>query len=136
MIYLLGVLFAAVFGLGWYQIASAYEREAAIHIQMIATLEEERDAARDEAKIFRNLLFPAVARAENGELASAKAPPSQQSIPDTRPRLRRQGSWKNFFNEVRKLSNTPQQKTDALASALEKQKVPVSTTQEKTHVAS
>jgi hypothetical protein len=146
---LLGLLLGVI-GAGWY----GFERQSAVYEQLLRVLENDRDAARNEAKVFRGLLFPVLNKVEavsedaakrssqpSGEGRNSGSVASSQTAsvsPRRRPRFIPSRVW---FNMLRKNTNTPQKKTDALASALDKQ-VPksvsaqTSSPQEKNYVAS
>jgi hypothetical protein len=123
---------------GWFAVQERGRR----YEQIIKLLEAERDAARNEAKVFRNLSFPAIARAEGaaaeppahatpattpGPRSAAPSRPAIAAVANTAPktldevfasRLR----YRDKFKMVMKLTNSKQQKTNALASALSQQK--------------
>jgi cytochrome c-type biogenesis protein CcmH/NrfG len=120
-----------------------------VYEQLIATVEAERDKAVTDAKVYQRLLFPVLNRVEaglgdanetqqkrfsgEGQIGSASA--SSNPAPQNHALGRRNVPFRKLFNEIRRAGNSSQQKTDALASALAKQKVPT-LTQEKSHVAS
>lgn len=136
--------------------AIAFGGQAAVYERMIRILIADRDRVRRESAVYLGLLCPATRRveAEAGDVAKPQgsvssgegnkptiaAPPGSASVRSTRkpaanPFYRpKRVPFRKFFNDVRKLTNTPQQKTDALAEAIsiarESQKKP----QEKTHV--
>lgn len=115
----------------------AYER-------LVDIVVADRDRDRLENKVFRALLFPAIVRAEKAVEAAGIAgdsslpqnkPPAPQHTPTpaasttqppASPLDRKPGRmrlpFRIRFNQTRRELNTKQQKTDALASALEKQK--------------
>jgi hypothetical protein len=121
--------------------------ERTVYDQIIRMLERDRDAARNEAKVFRNLLFPVMARAEGaaseptpnpqpGPASSRSAAPSKPATPQppSQPKtvdeiFRMRIPYRDKFKLLMRLNNSKQQKHDALASALAQQKP----AQEKTH---
>lgn len=122
-------------------------REEETFDQTVAHFEGELELARNEAKVYRNLLFPVLNRAEapgagaENPLATTNLPPRVNRTP-TKPAPTQAASatpgrkrpdlrlpFRLRFNQARKATNTPQMKVDALAEALMQQKVP---TQEKT----
>ena len=126
MSWLLAGLLIGVLGAGWF----GFERQREVYEQLVRTLENDRDAARNESKVFRGLLFPVLNRAEVATEGAPKVPGESTSSPR---RVRSRMPFRTQFNLARKFMNTPQQKTDTLAAALEKQK-PLNPVQEKTHV--
>jgi len=142
---LIGILLG-VLAVGWV----AIERQREVYEQLVASVEAERDKAVNESKVYQRLLFPVLNRVEAG-LKDANDPTPNKSLGEgligaasassspaaqlKRPVRRRRMPFRFLFNEIRRASNTPQQKVDALANALLKQKVPTSAAQEKTHVA-
>lgn len=142
---LLGLLIGAL-AAGWF----GFERQRQVYDQLVATLAADRDAARNETKVFRSLLFPSITRAEEnlGDVSrQVQAPGGGSPVPRTSPkdpsvrtsaRSRARISSRAWFNVIRKQSNTPQIKTDALADAIkfvnESQKVQSAVpSQEKSH---
>jgi hypothetical protein len=130
--------------LGWF----AHREQGQRYEQIVRILERQRDEARQEAKVFRNLLFPVMAKAESGasgDVSSAAATPvaaARQAPPSASPKApelpktvadiwKMKVPYRQKFKLYQQLTNSKQQRTDALASALEKQKP----AQEKTHVA-
>ena len=113
------VILAVLVAAGWY----AFERQAAIYEQMVALLEKDREAARAESKVFRGLLFPGVAKIEMSADSRGQAAPPPSAAP-VNPMLNRRVPFRLRWKQAVKLSNTKQMKTDALASALQKQEVP------------
>jgi hypothetical protein len=111
--------------------------------QIIKLLETDRDAAKHEAKVFRNLLFPVMARAEGaaaeptpypqpGPASSRSAAPSKPATPQPKTAdeiFKMKIPYREKFKLLMRLNNSKQLKHDALASALAQQKA-----QEKTHV--
>jgi hypothetical protein len=108
---------------------SLLPRQAALYEEIIRRVEEERDFARNESRVYRGLLMPALKRTEaaSGDRENTipqshpveKAPASTPSrSPQTASRLRRL-PFRQQFNLARKAMNTPQQRTDALAEALQ-----------------
>jgi hypothetical protein len=99
--------------------------------KLIATLESDRELARNEAKVFRGLLFPVLNRSteeakpapELPEIVKKPAQPAAAPPPVNplqRPRHMRTKTW---FNQVRRILNSKQQRTDALSSAIEQARV-------------
>lgn len=98
--------------------------------ELVANLEREREEAKHEAKVYRNLLFPVMAKAEgDGTWAGitkafvehdvVKNPTTTASTltpPNRRIPFRQR--WKQAAQSM----NSKQKKTDALASALTNQK--------------
>lgn len=127
MSWLLAGLLVGVLVAGWF----GYERQREVYEQLVRTLENDRDAARSEAKVFRGLLFPVLNRVD--------APAALLEQPDERSPAKRQVRshipFRLRFDQIRKVMNTRQQSTDALAAALAKQK-PLNPVLEKKHVAS
>lgn len=106
---LAGILVGVILA-GWY----GFERQREVFEQLVQTLEHERDEARNEAKVFRGLLFPAIAR-KNEDQAPKKvdAPIRAGGVP---PRGRM--PFRKYFNLVREQTNKKQLATDALAAAI------------------
>ena len=125
---LIGTVVALLALLVW-----AFDRQRQIYEQLFQILERDRDEARHEAKVFRGLAFPVMLKIESREEAAQPGLSSQplrqstasgaaSSGPSTpNPLFNKRTPFRIRFNQMRKLTNTPQQKTDALASALEKQ---------------
>lgn len=129
---LLGVLIGVV-AAGIY----AYERQGASYAEISRLLEADRDAARNEAKVFRNLLFPALARIEKGELpAEAAATPAKASTgagdrthPVSRsPLFDKRTPFRVRFKQALAATNTKQKGRDELTAAIQQQ---IDTIQEK-----
>ena len=114
---LLGFIFGAWFGSE--NVRRADER-------LIATLETDRDAARNEAKVFRGLLIPNFARVDTVTRAAEIKAAADNAKPGSiaRDPNRRRVPFRKLFNLARQESNQKQIRTDALASALEQVKVP------------
>jgi hypothetical protein len=99
------------------------------HAAIVARLEDERDHARNEAKVYRGLLIPAITRSEAkpaGAAGSAiESPTSTATASGRRPasaastRSASRVPFRNLFNAARRMTNTKQQRTDALANALQ-----------------
>ena len=100
---------------------------------LIQRLEADRDLARNEAKVYRELLFPVLRKtdtasggASTATTTSAISPNGQTAtVRDASPKavpakVRTRMPFRIRFNEMRRQMNTPQQKTDAMADALEK----------------
>jgi|HubBroStandDraft_4_1064222.scaffolds.fasta_scaffold03927_5 hypothetical protein len=116
--------------------------------QIIRILEADRDAARNEAKVFRNLLFPVMTRAEGAAVelkpSPQAGPPSSRSAAPPKPATPTQPKtvdeifamripYRDKFKLLLKLNNSKQQRRDTLASALGKQKPASTQTQETQH---
>ncbi len=71
---------------GWY----AFEERGRRYEQILRMLETQRDEARQEAKVFRNLLFPVMAKAEAG--ASGDVGGTAAAGAATRPASNRPGA--------------------------------------------
>jgi len=145
MTYLLAGLLIGVIAAGWF----GYESQQNVYDKLIFELQRQVQEARNEAKVFRGLLFPSINKAEvnlgdvrsaspaqisgEGSSAASRTAPKGASA-----RRRMRISTKDWFNQMRRASNGPQVKTDALAAAIEhvnaqqqvQQKVP---SQEKSH---
>lgn len=130
------LVFAAL--ICWFALSERSRR----YEQIITLLERDRDAAKSEAKLYRNLLMPALARAEGAsepkpaavapnKVAApskpASKPPEPKSVDDI---WAMRIPYREKFKLLMRLTNSKQRRTDALASALEQQK-PI---QEKPHV--
>ncbi len=117
-----GLLFFANAIFAWHD-----RRQIEMHAEIIARLEIERDYARHEAKVYRGLLMPAVKRAEaeSDDAVPAATPRSAaqgSSTASTHPaplRRGRQVPYRSWFNQARRLTNTKQQRVDALGDAIE-----------------
>ena len=127
--------------IAWY----AFREQGRRYQQIITILTNDRDAARNEAKVFRNLLFPVMAKAEGaastvdsaasgeGRVVAGKVAPSVVAAPKTVDEIwALKIPYREKFKLLLKLNNSKQVRTDALASALAKQKPH---TQEKQNVA-
>lgn len=113
---LLGVLL-----IGWI----GYERQRALYEQIFSLLQGQRDEARREMKVFRGLLFPAVAKFEGvfpppptEQPANQIGQPAGSSQP---ARSKLHIPFKTKFKQALRSMNTPQIARDRLAAALEKQ---------------
>lgn len=130
MTFLPYVLLALLAVLAWY----GYQRQAETYEQLVSILERSRDEARHEAQVFRRLVLPVYDKAENSSSSAVSPPQSLGGVPvatsaspaQTPPSnlFNRRVPFRVRFNQARKAMNTKQQKTDALASALEKQSIP------------
>jgi hypothetical protein len=124
----------------------AFREQGRRYEQIVRILMADRDAARTEARVFRNLLAPAIARAENPQpakgdwfspdtldllnrnvagmaaAAGKKERIGTQGDATPNPLANRRVPFRIRFKQAMKATNTKQQKTDALASALENQK--------------
>lgn len=123
---LLGLLLGVI-GAGWY----GFERQRAVYEQFIESVKAERDVARNEGKVFRDLLFPVLRKAEAVQLPEGSQAKSKLADAGPKRPARSHVPFRTIFNQFRKASNTPQIKTDALAAALEWQKNQAN--QEKSH---
>ena len=119
---LLGILFG-VLGAGWY----GFERQKAVYEQLVRVLENDRDAARQEARVFRGLVLPSFSRVEASEGAPEAGESQRTAVSQKKPAQATQSFYRparlpfrKLFNMERRKTNTPQQKTDALATALQK----------------
>jgi hypothetical protein len=131
MIWIVLVLLAMAIGGGW----AAFDRQQKLYEQMFGLLLRERDQARNESTVYRNLLFPVLrdtksdpaptsnalhetrrGASERGPVAAPTAPAGPSNF------LGRRIPFKIRFKTAMRTLNTKQQKTDALASALENQK--------------
>jgi hypothetical protein len=103
--------------------------------QILALLESERDVAKQEAKVYRNLLFPVMAKVDNEGRSGSTLEPVAAQVPrpvgagsgkanpqPQNPFFNRRIPFKLRFKLAAKALNSKQQRTDALASALEQQK--------------
>jgi len=125
---------AALFAL----LAWAFHRQREIYEQLFSVLERDRDEAKHEAKVFRGLAFPVMLKVESREEAAgavvsqqplrndaAQAPPASSGLSTKlNPFFNRRSPFRIRFNKMRALTNSKQQKTDALAAALENAKPP------------
>ena len=116
--------------------------QAKLHGQLADLMERDRQEAKAEAKVFRSLVLPGLAKLENAasNLGPATAPTAlKASRPDPganvvnpspsplgNPLLNRRVPWRIRFKQAVKDNNDPQKHTDALAAALRNQKVPKS----------
>lgn len=138
---LIGVIAAGLYG---------FERQRQVYEQLVKTLEADRDGVIKEMRVYRNLLFPVLARADNpvavADLPNTTAPKAANAVvvnragvvPHTGRPVQRL-SFRQRFNKARKTTNTPQIKTDVLADAIrfmnQTQKVSeLSKPEEKNHV--
>lgn len=103
-------------------------QQESLYAEIIARLEAERDKALHEAKVYRNLIMPALKRAEEAESVGARPTPEQMAqvakvVNSSRPALERRRRrvipYLDMFNQVRKATNTSQKRTDALADAIQ-----------------
>lgn len=106
---LLGIL-VGVIAAGWY----GFERQREVFEQLVRSLEHERDEARNEAKVFRGLLFPAIARKSDDQAPAKVAAPTRADGAVARGRM----PFRKYFNLVREQTNKKQLATDALAAAI------------------
>lgn len=130
-----GLLFGlllAVLLVGWY----SFERQKETYGQLVAILARDRDEAKAELTAFRKVLFPGLARfdvksephidvpaAQPTPLAAGKTAGTSTKAPLTgNPLMNKRVPFRVRFNSARKLFNTGQRNTDALASALQQQK--------------
>lgn len=141
---MVAIAFALVVVIFVFAFPFALNRQREVYEQLVRTLENDRDAARQESKVFRGLLFPVINRAEAASEGAAAFSPGASSTPGRRapkaaplevaaPKTveeiwRLRVPYREKFKLLRQLSNSKQQRTDALASALKQQ--------EKTHVVS
>lgn len=95
------------------------ENIRAEHAETIRRLEAERDKAQNEATVYRNFLIPRLREKEAEPPAPPTTTPLQVKNPALQRRRKRGARFVNWFNEMRRSTNTPQQRTDALAQALE-----------------
>lgn len=136
---LLGLLLATL-GIGWY----GFERQAQVYRQLVGILEQQRDEARHEAKVFRRLVLPVYDKAESslastnvnsaaitspqpvgGVLSVAASPLAENSVhssPPQNPLLDRRVPFRIRFKQMSRATNTKQKATDTLATALASQK--------------
>lgn len=108
-------------------------RQREIYESLISLLEKDRDYHKNEAKVFRGLLFPVLVKAD---ISGAAAPTSlaDQSRPGQgvkaadspsvapNPLTNRRIPFRIRFKQGAKLFNSKQVGTDALAGALSQQK--------------
>jgi len=105
-------------------------REKGRYEDALAFLEAERDAAKNEARGYLQILAPITKRAADASPNGTNAVPVNHSPVTARP-MRGNASWKKFFNDIRAASNKKQQHVDALAAALENQQRQQSVSEEK-----
>jgi len=131
VIWFLAGLLVAILGVGWF----AFERQRAVFEQLVEEVKNDRDGAYQEMRVYRGLLFPVVRMAEEGKSVAGSTPASPVPLASSsmvepaagqkagrssgRARPRQRVPFRQFFNMARRETNTPQKKTDALASALE-----------------
>lgn len=113
-----------------------FERQSDLYREMISRVEAERDQAQQQATIYRNLLFPAMAKAELIGAGSSPAPLAPTAQPPQGSRasgsskvepsrrthaaqsLGRRFGFRFRFNQARREKNSAQQLVDALAEKL------------------
>lgn len=97
------------------------DRQAQELVREILTAD--RDSARNEAKVYRGALFPGITKIEAEAPAKtatvAVAAQCDMTITPLR-QVNRRRPFRIRFKENTARTNTPQKRTDALASALEK----------------
>lgn len=107
MTWLLAGLLLGVIAAGWY----GFDRQRAVYEQLVGILAADRDAARNEAKVFRALLFPAS--------KALDVPP--ESKPISAPLINTRQPFRLRFKQSVRANATGQLKKDNLAAALLKQ---------------
>lgn len=124
----------------------AMARQEELHAEIVVHLQAERDFARNEARVYRNLLMPALKKAEGepADRASQPEPPrtaspvaghqARSASPAAERRRRQIVPFRKFFNDMRRMTNTPQRKTDALAEAIQTAQEIAAQKQETSHV--
>lgn len=125
---LLGILIGVI-GTGY----MAFARQQQAHIEAVSFIQGVLDRERAECKVYRNLLFPVLAKAqptlstEHTVAAQLEKYPNKQAF--DRPVLDKRTPFRIRFKQGMAKLNTKQRNTDALAAALAKQP-----SQEKTNV--
>lgn len=130
MIFLLAGLLAGVVVTFYF----VYVTQARVYEQLISMLASDRDSARHEAQVYRGILAPSLRRAEAGVTdaaapvrpahpgpGQAKTTPAPAVSNSSASRLRFGGRtpFRRAFNFARQATNTPQNRVNALADAIQ-----------------
>jgi len=121
------MLGGVVFGV----LLSSFAEQRRGYKELVANLERERDEAKHEAKVYRNLLFPVMARVEQPQppvTDVTQVTSERKPLTPVGPRTNRRIPFRQRWKQAAAAMNSKQKKTDALASALTNQK-----SQEKTN---
>jgi hypothetical protein len=113
--------------------------QAKLYLRITELMERDRQEAKAEAKIFRSLVLPGLAKLESTNSGApgistalsvprpdsgAKTADPSASLPPKSSLFNRRIPFRIRFKDAVKANNDPQKRTDALAQALIQQKVP------------